>query len=131
MTAINHVCPEPLVLTPADRRDMQQHLEHDVRVLSELAERIGRDQLGPSDLVAAEPVSMTPGDTVDAPRPDPIADRVLRRRLVRAVLRHTRRAARLAELLLELSDDASAPRVRHDHVVPPAPAGSSRLNRRH
>lgn len=117
MTAINHVCPEPLALTTADRQHMQESLEHDVSVIAELAARIGRDDLGPSDLVESD-------------RPDPIADRVLRRRLVRAVLRHTRRAARLAALLLELSDEPAAPRPRHDHVGTPAPTGSARLTRR-
>jgi hypothetical protein len=129
MTAINHVCPEPLVLTTADRRDMQQNLAHDVRVITELAERIGRDELGSSDLIDAETGSASE-DELDCDRLDPIADRVLRRRLVRAVLRHTHRAARLAELLLELSDEPGAPRVKHDRVIASAPTGSSRLRRR-
>jgi hypothetical protein len=130
MTAINHVCPEPLVLTTADRRDMQQSLAHDVRVITELAERIGRDDLGSSDLIDAETGSASSEDELDCDRLDPIADRVLRRRLVRAVLRHTHRAARLAELLLELSDEPGARRVKHDRVVASAPTGSSRLRRR-
>jgi hypothetical protein len=127
MTTINHVCPEPLVLTTADRRDMQQSLADDVRVITELAERIGRNELGSSDLIAtdADPAS---SDDVDCDRLDPIADRVLRRRLVRAVLRHTHRAARLAELLLELSNEPGAPRVEHDTAK--APSRSSRLRRR-
>jgi hypothetical protein len=104
MTAINHVCPEPLVLTSADRRGMQQDLEQDLRVIAELAERIDHDELGLSDLVESD-------------RSEPIADRVLRRRLIRAVLRHTRRAARLAQLLLELSDEPTAPRRPRGHAV--------------
>jgi hypothetical protein len=104
MTATNHVCPEPLVLTSADLRGMQQDLEHDVRVITELAERLGRDELGPSDLF-------------ESGQPEPIADRVLRRRLLRAVLRHTRRAARLAQLLLELSDQPNGPHRRPNHTV--------------
>jgi len=100
MTAINHVCPEPLVLTSADRHNMQQDLEHDLRVIAELAQRVDDDELDLSELV-------------DSDRPEPIADRVLKRRLIRAVLRHTRRAARLAQLLLELSDEPTAPRPPH------------------
>jgi hypothetical protein len=129
MTTINHVCPEPLVLTTADRRDMQRSLADDVRIITELAERIGRNELGSSDLIATDADSASAED-IDCDRLDPIADRVLRRRLVRAVLRHTHRAARLAELLLELSNEPGAPRREHDGVVAEAPSGSSRLRRR-
>jgi hypothetical protein len=104
MTAINHACPEPLVLTSADRQSMQHDLEHDLRVIAEMAQRISADEFGLPDLVESD-------------RPEPIADRVLKRRLIRAVLRHTRRAARLAQLLLELSDEPTAPRSRRSRAV--------------
>lgn len=118
MTAIDHVTPEPLALTAADRRHMQECLDHDVGVIVELGRRIGRDELGPSDLI-------------DSEHTDPIADRVLRRRLVRAVLRHTHRAARLAELLLQLCDERDEPAVRHDRIAGSASPCSAGPSRRH
>lgn len=87
---------------------MQQDLQHDLHVITELAQRLGDDEFGLPDLVGSD-------------RPEPIADRVLKRRLIRAVLRHARRAARLAQLLLELSDEPTAPRPRHSHAVPRRP----------
>lgn len=120
MTVKDHPSPEPLVLTWADRQRMKAQLEHDARVVIELAERIGRDDLGASNLVDDGPDHQV----------DPIAGRVLRRRLIRAVLRHIRRAARLAELLLELPREPDAPQVWADHVVPPAPRCSTSMNGR-
>lgn len=108
MTAINHPSPEPIVLTTTDRRQMKERLEHDAGVLVELARRIGRDDLGPSDLVDRAAPDR---------RSDPIAGRVLRRRLIRAVLRHTRRAARLAELLLELPREPDTPQMWQDRMI--------------
>jgi len=110
MTAIDHPSSEPLVLTANDRQEMRERLQHDAYVIIELAERLGRDDLGPSDLVDHG----GPGQQID-----PISGRVLRRRLIRAVLRHTRRAARLAELLLDLPREPDTA-VWQDRMVAPA-----------
>ena len=116
------------MLTTADRRDMQADLERDIRVLAELAERIGRDELGPSNLVETPPHDI---DDIGSDRDNLIADRVLRRRLLRGVLRHARRAARLAELLLDLSDGPAAGRtLRPKTAAAPARADTRRAGRR-
>jgi hypothetical protein len=81
MTTINHVCPEPLVLTTADRRDMQRSLADDVRIITELAERIGRNELGSSDLIATDADSASAED-IDCDRLDPIAARRVVARVV-------------------------------------------------
>lgn len=120
MTAIDHPCPEPLVLTWADRQAMKTQLQHDAGVIAELAERVGQDDLGPSNLV---------DDATD--RVDPIAGRVLRRRLIRAVLRHSRRAARLAELLLELPREPDTPQAWHDRMAAADVSCSTAMHGRH
>lgn len=121
MTVIEQPSTEPLVLTTTDRQRMKQQLERDAGMIIELAERIGRDDLGASNLV---------DDDADDSRLDPIAGRVLRRRLLRAVLRHTRRAARLAELLLELPREPVPPQVWREHMAGSAMPCSPTVDRR-
>lgn len=122
MTVIERPSTEPLVLTTTDRQRMKQQLERDAGMINELAERIGRDDLGASNLVE--------DDDADDSRLDPIAGRVLRRRLIRAVLRHTRRAARLAELLLELPREPVPPQVWREHMAASAMPCSPTVDRR-
>lgn len=122
MTVIEQPSTEPLVLTTTDRQRMKQQLERDAGMIIELAERIGRDDLGASNLVH--------DDGTDDSRLDPIAGRVLRRRLIRAVLRHTRRAARLAELLLELPREPVPPQVWKEHMAASAMPCSPTVDRR-